>query len=366
MKRFFIVAGEVSGDKHGARLMAALRERYPRCVFEGIGGEDMKREGLESLVALHDINVVGFWEVARKYGYFRALLSRCANMLRSGQYDAFIPVDYPGFNLRLAAHARAVGIPVCFYIAPQLWAWGRGRAAKLRDAVDVLLVVFPFEKEFFEQFGIRTEFVGHPLLDDPDFASPVLPLHERGNTLALMPGSRRQEVRSHLPLLIEAARLVRSARPSMEVVIAAPPSVDASLYSSVSGGVRIEHKSRAVMKQARVGIVKTGTSNLEAALCGMPFVMMYKTSTLSYMLARRLVQLPHISLVNIILGRPVVRECIQHEATPRALAAEVLRLVDGEQTALQMQHDFAALRSLLGDGGAARRAAVCISTVIDL
>ncbi len=365
MKRFFIVAGEISGDKHGARLMAALRLRYPGCEFDGIGGEEMKRVGLTSLVALQDINVVGFWEVARKYGYFKKLLARCAELLRASHYDAFIPVDYPGFNMRLAAEARKIGTPVCFYIAPQLWAWGRGRAAKLRDAVDVLMVVFPFEKEFFENFGIRTEFVGHPLLDDPDFASGFSPFQERRDMLALLPGSRKQEVRSHLPVLLESARIVQSARPSTEIVIAAPVGIDPALYEAVGTTARIEHNSRAVMKQARVGIVKTGTSNLEAALCGLPFVMMYKTSTLSYLLARRLISLPHISLVNIILGRSVVRECIQREASPRALANELLRLIDNEQAACEMQNEFARLRTLLGDGGAAMRAAECIFTVID-
>ena len=365
MKRFFIVAGEISGDRHAARLMDALRLYYPGCVFEGIGGDEMKRRGLDSLVALQDINVVGFWEVARKYSFFKKLLARCAERLRSSRYDAFIPVDYPGFNLRLAAEARRCGTPVCFYIAPQLWAWGRGRAAKLRDTVDMLMVVFPFEKEFFERFGIRTEFVGHPLLDDPDFASGFAPLEQRQDMLALLPGSRRQEVRSHLPVLLEASRLVRTVRPSTEVVVAAPAGVDPQLYDEARDTARIEHNSREVMKRARVGIVKTGTSNLEAALCGMPFVMMYKTSTLSYLLARHLVDLPHISLVNIILGRPVVRECIQSEASPRALADELLRLLDNRQAAAEMQHEFACLRTQLGDGGAARRAAGCIATVID-
>lgn len=366
MKRFFIIAGEVSGDTHAARLMAALKQRYPGCTFDGIGGEHMREQGLDSIVDLREINVVGFWEVARRYSFFKKLLERCTTLVCSGRYDAFIPVDYPGFNIRLAAAARKSGVPVCFYIAPQLWAWGRNRARKLRDAVDLLMVVFPFETAFFEQFGIRTEFVGHPLLDDPEFAHGFAPLETRNNVLALLPGSRTQEVRAHLPVLLEAGEQVCRSLPAMELVIAAPKSVDPALYAAAQGRARIEHNSRTLMKHARAGIVKTGTSTLEAALCGMPFTMMYKTSFLSYALARRLVSLPYISLVNIILQRPVVHECIQHEARPDTLAAELLSLLRDTGKSAVQQQEFLHLRSLLGSGGASARAAECIAEVVGL
>lgn len=366
MKRFFIIAGEVSGDTHAARLMSALKERYPGCTFEGIGGERMREQGLESLVDLREINVVGFWEVARRYPFFKKLLNRCTALVCSGRYDAFIPVDYPGFNLRLATAARKKGVPVCFYIAPQLWAWGRHRARKLRDAVDVLMVVFPFETAFFEQFNIRTQFVGHPLLDDPEFATGFAPLETRDNILALLPGSRPQEVQAHLPILLAAGEQVRREIPSMEIVIAAPKSIDPLLYAPAQGKAAIEHNSRTLMKHARVGIVKAGTSTLEAALCGLPFTMMYKTSFLSYTLARHLVDLPYISLVNIILQRPVVRECIQHEARPDTLAAELLSLVRDNEKSAALQREFLHLRSLLGDGGASARAAECIAGIVGL
>lgn len=366
MKRFFIVAGEASGDTHAAKLMAALRQLYPGCVFEGIGGEAMSQQGLQSLVALSDINVVGFWEVAKRYSFFKQLLARCAALLRTNHYDAFIPVDYPGFNMRLAAEARRCAIPVCFYIAPQLWAWGSKRAKKLRSVVDVLLVVFPFETSFFEQFGINAKFVGHPLLDAPEFADEVLPIGQRDNVLALMPGSRAQEVQAHLPILLRTADLVRREEPALDIVIAAPNSVPPSLYAPASGRAAIAPHSRALMKRARVGVVKTGTSTLEAALCGMPFVMMYKTSVLSYLVARQLVRLPYIALANIVAQKRVVRECIQSEARPDVLAAELVRLVRDTHSAELMQQEFRQLRAALGDGGASARAAQHIAEVVGL
>lgn len=364
MKRFFIVAGEASGDTHAARLMAALRQLYPGCVFEGIGGDAMSRQGLQSLVPMSDINVVGFWEVAKRYAFFKKLLARCAQLLQNSQYDAFIPVDYPGFNIRLAAEARRCTIPVCFYIAPQLWAWGKGRAKKLSSVVDVLLVVFPFEVAFFEQFGIKTKFVGHPLLDDLELVDGFAPVGQRENIVALMPGSRAQEVRAHLPILLQTAELLRKDEPTLDVVIAAPPSVHPSLYAPALGRARVEHNSRLLMKRARVGVVKAGTSTLEAALCGMPFVMMYKTSMLSYIVARQLIRLPSIALANIIAQKRIVHEYIQRDARPDVLSAELLRLVRDTHSADAMQEAFRHLRASLGDGGASVRAAHCIAEVV--
>lgn len=366
MKRFFIVAGEASGDAHAAKLMAALRGLYPGCTFEGIGGDAMSRQGLQSIVSMSDINVVGFWEVAKRYTFFKKLLAQCAQLLHSSQYDAFIPVDYPGFNIRLSAEARRRNIPVCFYIAPQLWAWGSNRAKKLCSVVDVLLVVLPFETAFFEQFGIKTKFVGHPLLDDPELADGFVPIGQRDNVIALMPGSRAQEVQAHLPILLQTAELLCKEEPSFEVVIAAPNSVHPSLYAPALGRARVEYNSRSLMKRARVGVVKAGTSTLEAALCGMPFVMMYKTSTLSYMVARQLVRLPSIALANIIAQKRIVHECIQREARPAVLAAELLRLVRDTHSADAMQEEFRHLRRALGDGGASVRAAQCIAEVVGL
>ncbi len=367
MKRFFIVAGESSGDAHAARLMRALRDIYPDCVFAGIGGHAMAEEGLRSMVPLSDINVVGFWEVAKKYTYFKELLRRCARELSSGQFDAFLPVDYPGFNLRLAAAARKSGIPVVYYIAPQLWAWGAGRARKMRHLVDLLLVVFPFEEDFFAGYGIPTRFVGHPLLEAPAFISPAPEDDKRENCIALLPGSRAQEVSYNLPLMLACAEIVAREDPGLHFAVATAPHVPPGLYSQhrhANLDLSFDSDSRSLMRRARAGIVKTGTSTLEAALSGMPFVMAYRTSWLSYQVARRLVRLERIALVNIVAQGDVVREFIQREADPAAIAAEVLRLVQDKSYRKAQSSAFLSIRRELGASGASQRAAGLIADLL--
>jgi lipid-A-disaccharide synthase len=350
---FFIVAGETSGDLHGARLMRALRTIYPMARFDGIGGEQMEREGLRSIVPLSTINVVGFWEVAKRYGSFRALLHRCRAMLMDTAYSAFIPVDYPGFNMRLAATAKAQGIPVCWYIAPQLWAWGENRADRLRSLCDVLMVVFPFELEFFTQHRINTRFVGHPLLDDDAFSHDIVPIKERNNTIALLPGSRTQEIQRNLPIMLASAQILARTLKDYMFTIAQSPNVAPHEYHRIAERYTIQPNytmdSRSLLRTARAGMIKTGTSTLEAGLLGLPFVMMYRTSWISYWLAKRVITLPSIALVNIILQAPIIPECIQQSATPELLAKEILAFVHDDQKSEILQTHLRTLRSVLGE-----------------
>lgn len=364
-KHFFIVAGEASGDLHAARLMRALKELLPECRFSGIGGANMAREGLESIVPLADISVVGFWEVAKRYPMFKRLLETTSSMLASGGYDAFIPVDYPGFNLRLAAAAKAAHVPVAWYIAPQLWAWGSDRASKLKSLVDMLLVVLPFEPDFFRQFGIDAHFVGHPLMEDPVIAAPPLAVSKRDREIALFPGSRRQEIARNLPTMLESIATMRHISPQYadyRVTLALSPTLPATEYDRLLQetykryGFTIERETdgRRLLARARAGMVKTGTSTLEAALCGMPHVMMYRTSALSYLYAKHLVNLSTIALPNILMekvhGRNnVVPELVQTMATPHSLAQAMISLLD-DTVAQQMTDDFATLRTMLSNG----------------
>ncbi|MBD1207331.1 MAG: lipid-A-disaccharide synthase [Ignavibacteria bacterium] len=364
-KHFFIVAGEASGDLHAARLMRALKELLPECRFSGIGGANMAREGLESIVPLADISIVGFWEVAKRYPMFKRLLQTTSSMLASGGYDAFIPVDYPGFNLRLAAAAKAAHVPVAWYIAPQLWAWGSDRAAKLKSLVDTLLVVLPFEPDFFRQFGIDAHFVGHPLMEDPVIAAPPLAVSKRDREIALFPGSRRQEIARNLPTMLESIATMRHISPQYadyRVTLALSPTLPATEYDRLLQetykryGFTIERETdgRRLLARARAGMVKTGTSTLEAALCGMPHVMMYRTSALSYLYAKHLVNLSTIALPNILMekvhGRNnVVPELVQTMATPHSLAQAMISLLD-DTVAQQMTDDFATLRTMLSNG----------------
>lgn len=362
MKRIFIVAGDTSGDAHAAKLMRALKEQIPNVEFIGIGGQAMEREGLASIVSLREISVVGFWEVAKRYTFFRQLLKKCEELLEHSNVDCFLPVDYPGFNMRLAAFAKKKRIPVVYYIAPQLWAWGAGRAEKLAKCVDTLLVVFPFEVEFFRKFGINAEFVGHPLLDNEIF-SQTNAAHEQ--RIAFLPGSRLQEVKKHIPVMVQTYELLKAQLPKYRFAIAASPSIDPNVYSSmIPADWEIHTDSRALMKQSTAGIVKTGTSTLEAALCRMPFVMMYKTSSVSYHLSKHLIKLPYISLVNILANKLIVQEMIQQDARADVLAPIVVELCTNATKRTQMLDEFTGIRTLLGDTGASRRAAEIIARIV--
>lgn len=357
--KVFIIAGESSGDLHAARLMRALRAIRPDVEFAGIGGNAMAAEGLNSLVPLDQLSVVGFAEIARNYPRLRRILNSTCHSLREWKPDVVVPVDYPGFNTRVSAFATSHAIPVVWYIAPQLWAWGKNRAASFARGVSELLVVFPFEEEFFRQFGITTHFVGHPLLDDPHFSAPPPSLAERSDTVAFLPGSRAQEIHRHMPLFRAVAHILREREPHLRFGLARSRSIDAGLLQAYNkdGLFTIHDDARALMKTARVGCIKTGTSTLEAALCGLPMCSIYKTSSLTYRLGRFLVKLPSIALPNILAKRPLVREFIQHEATAQSVSSEMLRLLHDTQAATTMIDEFVNLRSHLGESGAAHRAA---------
>ncbi len=349
---------------HAARLMQALRKRYAassiECRFSGIGGDRMQAEGLQSLVPLREINVVGFWEVAKRYGFFKRLLSQCQKILASGHFDAFIPVDYPGFNMRLAAFAKELHIPVCWYIAPQLWAWGESRVEKFRAEIDILLVVFPFEVEFFRNHSINAQFVGHPLMDGEDFTvEPLAPEH-RTKTIALFPGSRQQEVERNLTVFMEAASILVRNHQQYNVVVAASSHLDKTVYKSLERcdfSVSLTADSRELLKTSTVGIVKTGTATLEAALAGLPFVMAYKTSAISYYLAKRMITLPHIALANIVAGKGVVKEYIQYDAKPAQIAIAAEQLLTNKSSTTAMLEEFSRIRRILGGAGASAQAA---------
>lgn len=357
--RIVIAAGEPSGDLHAARLMAAIRQLIPSVVFEGIGGPAMELEGLRSMARLRDLAVSGFWEVAKRYGFFRSLLQRCGNHITQNPPALFLPVDYPGFNLRLATIARRAHVPVAWYIAPQLWAWGKGRGPKLAHAVNHLLAVFPFEPAFFQQFGIRTSYVGHPLLDDPAFSA--VPDHG-SRTLALFPGSRRQELLRHVPILADVLRLLPS---DVSSTVAVAPGTDSSLLAPlVEAGARPVVDSRAVLAQSGAGLVKAGTSTLEASLLGLPFATFYRTSAFSAALTRRLATIDHVTMANVLLHRSAVHEFLQEGALPPALAREAIVLLDDTARRAELRDSFTEVRELLGGPGAAQRAAAIIAEMV--
>lgn len=356
----FITAGDPSGDAHAARLMAAIRTHIPTVVFEGFGGPEMELQGLRSLAHIRDLAVTGFWEVAKRYRFFRSLLNRCDDAIARTRPVAFIPVDYPGFNMRLAARVRARTtnrVPVFWYIAPQLWAWGERRATKLAAAVDRLFVVFPFEVEFFQRHGIRAEYVGHPLAEE-------IPVDMQGRVpgqVLLMPGSRAQELHHHTGLLADVVDRVRAHRSDVSFVVARARNIDLrALEPLVQRNVDVVDDAHAAMQTASAGIIKAGTSTLEAAFRGLPFATFYRTSPLSYAISKRLVTVTSVTMMNLLLKRNVVHEYIQHDATSTRIADEIETLLDDSARRTELVRAMSDVREMLSGEGASKRTAALI------
>lgn len=359
--KIFITAGEASGDVHAARLMAEIRRRIPDVVFEGFGGPEMEMQGLRSLAHIRDLAVTGFVEVAKRYRFFTDLLNRCEATIQKSKPDLFIPVDYPGFNMRLAARVRTRSLPVLWYIAPQLWAWGEKRASKLSSVVDKLLVVFPFEVDFFAKHGIAAEYVGHPLVETlPETHEQRIP-----NRVLLMPGSRAQEISHHVPLLREVVRTLRVQHSEVSCVVAKSSSVTAELLKPLTDeGAILVSDARTEMLTASAGLIKAGTSTLEATLSGLPFSTFYKTSFLTYQISRHLINVQSVTLCNLLLKKNVVKEFIQQDATPQKLVQDAVDMLRNETRRVELESAMQEVRTMLQGGGASSNAAqIAVSMV---
>lgn len=355
----FLSAGEPSGDIHGSALIAALRERLPGARFLGLGGPRMKAQGMQLLADPEDLAVMGFAEVARRLPFFLRLRRRMRRTLEEQRVDLVIPIDYPGFNMRLARDAKQLGLPVLFYIAPQVWAWHASRAAKLAKYTDCVAVVLPFEAPFLREAGADAVYVGHPLATEPlqgRGAHPIPPgINPDWPVLALLPGSRPQEIERHLKLFSAAAALVKQQAPHLQPVIAraadlAPSLFAATPWPTVDG-------ADTLLGYADAAIVKSGTSTLQAALAGVPFIVAYRMHPLTHAIAKRVVRVPHIALANLVLDKRAVPEFVQEDATPASLAAAVLPLLSDGPARGAMLADLRSLRALLGEEKAAERVA---------
>ncbi|HEV2149179.1 MAG TPA: lipid-A-disaccharide synthase [Longimicrobiaceae bacterium] len=370
----FIAAGEPSGDLHGAGLARALRARLPDARLLGLGGSRMAAEGVELLAGVEELAVMGFVEVLRHLPFFIGLRRRVFSALEREGVDLVVPIDYPGFNLRLARHARQRGIPVLYYISPQVWAWHAERTRDMARDADVVAVVLPFEEKFLRDRGVNAVFVGHPLLDLPprgesraEWAARA-GLDPRRPVLALFPGSRPQEVRRHLSLFSAAAERVAAAEPAVQPVVGIPGDVDRSIYA----GTRwpLLPGASGLLEHADAALVKSGTTTLETALAGTPAVVAYRMNPLSYAMAKRLVKVPHIALANLIAEDRVFPEFVQEQATPESLAAAILPLLDGSSPRRrEMVGKLAAIRAKLaageGEGGAAERTAAIAARLLE-
>jgi lipid-A-disaccharide synthase len=358
--RIYVSAGEPSGDAHGAAVITALRRRFPQARLEALGGPRMAEAGATVLDRMERYSVVGFVEALAKLPAHFRLLARTREAFRAHRYDLVILIDYPGYHLRAATAAAAAGIPVLYYIAPQLWAWGRGRVQRLARAVRRLAVILPFEERFFRERGVSATFVGHPLKDRPPGpprleAKRALGLDAARPVLGLFPGSRGQEVRRMWPTWRAAATRVRAARPEVQVVVAGAPG---AAYPEAGEILVAGGDPTVVFAAADAGICKSGTTTLEAALADVPMVIAYRAHPISGFIAMRLVRVPWVGLVNLVAEEAVCPELLMGAAQPRALADAVLPLLDPEAAATQRQRaGLALVRERLGAPGAAGRVA---------
>lgn len=364
----FLSAGEASGDQHGAELARALRQRIPGVQLAGLGGSEMAEAGVELLAGLDRLAILGFAEVVRHLPDILRLRKEVREFILDENIDLLVPIDYPGFNLPLAEWAHRRGIPVVYYIAPQVWAWHESRARRLARISNEVCVVLPFEQQFLEAYGTNVRFVGHPLLDRTSSADAAPgALEDAGATpiLGLFPGSREQEVRRMLPAFLDAAARLASTTPGLGIRVARSADLPASLFESCPEGS--VSTPEIVASEATAAITKSGTITLQLALAGVPMVVGYRVNSLTAAIARRLIRVKHIALVNLVADRGVVPERIQAEMTGEALAAAVAPLLDfGSEERASVLAGLTEVGSLLGEPGAADRVAdSCVRALQD-
>ncbi|HET7823949.1 MAG TPA: lipid-A-disaccharide synthase [Anaeromyxobacter sp.] len=363
-----IVAGEASADLHASRALEELRRLRPGLRAFGVGGPRLRAEGLEAIAPAEDISVMGLAEVLPRIPRILGILRALGRAAAARRPKAALLVDLPDFNLRLAKRLKALGIPVVYYVSPQIWAWRQGRAKKIARVVDRMLCILPFEERFYEGTGVSARFVGHPLAERPPPAQADAYRRELGlapsrTTVALVPGSRPSELKRIFPAMLDAAERILASRPDAQFVVPVAPTLAREQLAPYLASHRtvevklVDGRTEEVVGASDAALVKSGTSTLEAALMLRPMVVVYKLSWLSYLVGRLLVRIAHFALVNILAGRGLVPELLQRDASPERMAAEIERLL-GDRVAREAQLDgLRAVRASLGEPGAARRVA---------
>ncbi len=359
-----IVAGEASGDQHGAGLVRAMQRRHPALLFYGIGGQALRDAGVRVLVDSAALAVVGLTEVFAKLPDLRRGIRRARHLLHTLRPDLLILIDFPDFNLYLAGVAKKLGIKVLYYISPQIWAWRKGRVNKIRQRVDHMAVILPFEAKFYRRHRVPVTFVGHPILDHGAGAVAATgPAAEGDPVVGLLPGSRDGEIERHLPVMLEAAKLMQQHLPQLKFVVSLVPTAEDKWRRYVQDRqthLNLEIHSngvKPVFQQSRFLIAASGTVTLEAALACVPMVIMYRVSPLSYWVGRLLIQVKHIGLANLIAGRELIPELIQDEASATRVAETALNMLQTPDRLENIRQQLVGIRDALGGAGASRRAA---------
>lgn len=362
--KYYVIAGEASGDLHGANLIKQIKILDHQATFRCWGGDKMKMQGVTLVKHIKDLAFMGFLEVVSNLSTILKNIKFCKKDILSYQPDAIILIDYPGFNLRIAEFAKKNNIKVIYYISPQVWAWKQSRVKKIKACVDRMLVILPFEKDFYKQHQFNVFYTGHPLLD------AIEDIKGNSNTwldfkninllpdkpiIALLPGSRKQEISTMLPLMLSVEKYFND----FQFVIAAAPAITADFYKSVMGNSNVKlvyDQTYQLLQHAKSALVTSGTATLETALLNVPEVVCYKGNNVSYLIARKLIKVKYISLVNLIMDKEIVKELIQHELNESNLKMYLTQILNPEYQ-IKLKSDYAELKNKLGGKGASERAA---------
>lgn len=366
--KYYIIAGEASGDLHASNLIKQIKQRDNKAEFRGWGGDLMKAQQTDLVMHYKDIAFMGFVEVLIHLKKILNAIKLCKNDILQYQPDAVILVDYPGFNLRIAEFAKNAGFKVVYYISPQIWAWKQSRVKKIKQFVDKMLVILPFEKDFYNGHSYAVDFVGHPLLDaieeknqnteSIDFITKNKLIQKP--IIALLPGSRKQEIGTMLPIMLQTIPHF----PEYQFVIAGVNSIGGEFYAKLTGNINIPivyHQTYNLLSAATAALVTSGTATLETALFQVPEVVCYKANYISYRLAKYFIKIKYISLVNLIMDKPVVKELIQHELNKNNLVSELQKLLLDEAYKSNIIKEYRLLKEKLGGSGASKRAADVIA-----
>ncbi len=379
--RYYLIAGERSGDLHTANLMKAIRQEDPQAVFRAWGGDEMQAAGATLVKHYKDLAFMGFWEVIKNLHTIKGFLKTCQKDILQWNPDVVILVDYAGFNMRIARFCKEHHIKNYYYISPKVWAWNQSRALKIKKYVDRMFVIFPFETEFFKKYEYAVDYVGNPLLDaiadftpNPDFRSQHHLTH--APIIALLPGSRKQEVQQMLPVMLKAAALLERQKPGVyQYVIGGVSNLPPDLYQSILSNSPLSpsiitnspqgsvtptiayDQSYDILAQATAAMVTSGTATLETALFEVPQVVCYRTSAFSYRIAKALIRIPYIGLVNLVGDKLVAVELIQDTFTPENTCAEINNILPGSPAHAAQQKDYQAIKQRMGEPGASAHAA---------
>jgi len=359
LKKIYIISGEASGDLHAANLVSELKKQNNSLEFRAWGGDRLRNEGVIIDKDIKELAFMGFLEVLLNIRTIFKNIRSCKENLLNFKPDLLILVDYPGFNLRIAKWAKSKGIRVYYYISPQIWAWKESRIHQIKQTVSRMYCILPFEKDFYMKHSLNVSYLGHPLLDEVNkfkiLNNNSLELQNKRPILAILPGSRKQEIERKLPLMIAAS----SQFPEYTVIVACAPNLDLAYYEKFKTQevLFVKNQTYNLLQNAELAIVTSGTATLEAALFKVPQVVCYKSSFISFWIAKKLIKIKFISLVNLIANKEIVRELIQKDCTATNIAGELIKIKKGEKKAIQMNKDYNDLVELLGNEGASSRVA---------